>query len=490
MTESLSNIGENALVTISGLKLSYGRGLTVFDGLDWLIMRGENWLIGGESGSGKSALGKVVGGVIDGGGSVSCAFSKNLSFPAVAYFVDNWYKFSDVEGDRNFYYQQRYNKNASNPTLTVYAELVKFGEERGLDFSKAEPILQKFGFEKCRETELLELSSGEHKKLQLVMALWYKPQLLILDEPYTGLDKLSRANLNEIVDSYAAEGITFIIITNDPNVPTAINRYGKIENGKLKILVDACELRPRRQRVEKPVPYFLQKSPQIDCQTMIEIKNVSVKYGEKTVLDNVSWRVNAGEKWALQGHNGSGKSTLLSLIDGDHPQAYTNEIWLFGKKRGSGESIWDIKEKIGIISPEMHWFFDQNATVWNTVASGFFDSIGWYLKVSDEQSRKLNSILDFFDLLSDKDKLLNTLPLGKQRLALLARTMIKNPPLLILDEPCQGLDAEQTEFFNSILDKLSVYGKTIIYVGHYETQMPSCLDHKLVLDKGSVSENL
>lgn len=488
--ESTLKDGESDLVlSVSNLCLQYGQTL-VFDNLNWRISRGENWVIGGESGSGKSSLGKAVGGVIEYKGDVQIRFFDDVNNPRRAYFVDNWYKFTDVEGDRNFYYQQRYNKNASVDTLTVYDELMKFGNSYGLKFADAEAILQKLGFEQCRQTQLIELSSGEHKKLQLVMALWLRPQVLILDEPYTGLDKLSRANLNSILDELAGKKVTIILITNSSEIPSAMNRFAKIDEGKLRILKGANELSKKSEIEIKPVPFFLQKAPQVDSQIMLDLRDVSVQYGDKTVLKNITWRVNAGEKWALQGKNGSGKSTLLSLLDGDHPQAYANDITLFGKPRGSGESIWDIKEKIGIISPEMHWFFDQNATVWHTIASGFYDSIGWFLNVSDEERRKMMLLLDFFGLTEDKDKLLTFMPLGKQRLALLARTIIKNPQLLILDEPCQGLDAEQTKLFNSILDELSVFGKTIIYVGHYESQMPKCLNHKLVLEKGEIIERV
>ena len=173
-------------------------------------------------------------------------------------------------------------------------------------------------------------------------------------------------------------------------------------------------------------------------------------------------------------------------MNGDHPQAYASDIWLSGNKRGSGDSIWDIKEKVGIISPEMHWYFDNNATVWHTVASGFYDSIGWFIDVKYEEKKQMEQLLDFFDLLPHKNQLLHTLPLGKQRLALLARTIIKNPPLLILDEPCQGLDVAQTTHFNAVVDELCAHGNTLIYVGHYESQLPSCIEHKLILEKGEV----
>ena len=139
-----------------------------------------------------------------------------------------------------------------------------------------------------------------------------------------------------------------------------------------------------------------------------------------------------------------------------------------------------------MISPEMHWYFDQQATVWHTLASGFYDSIGWFIDVKFQEKKQMEELIAFFDLTEHKDQLLHTLPLGKQRLAMLARSIIKNPPLLVLDEPCQGLDTVQASYFNDVVDELCQYGKTLIYVGHYESQLPSCLEHKIVLERGEV----
>ncbi len=479
------------VVYISNLNLHYAEQSVLCD-LNWNIYAGEHWLIGGKSGSGKSSLAKAIINQEKFTGEINCSYTIESTLLPRAYYVSNWYQFANLEGDRNFYYQQRYNRHQQNDTLTVYAELLHFGEKNNLKFQNVEPILDALGFNNCRQTQLIELSSGEHKKLQLVQALWLRPQLLILDEPYTGLDKTARTNLNSQLDFLAEQGCTLVLISNDLSVPSSINRYAEIENGKIKIVenIDAFTHDAMRQR--KPFPYFLQKDPPGDAQTIVELHNVSVKYGDKVVLKDINWKVDRGEKWLLQGHNGSGKSTLLSLLNADHPQAYASDIWLFGQKRGSGESIWDIKEKIGIISPELHWYFDKAATVWHTVASGYYDSIGWFLKVKYEEKKQIEQLLDFFDLLEVKDKLLHTLPLGKQRLALLARTIIKNPQLLILDEPCQGLDRTQATHFNAVVDELSNYGKTLIYVGHYESHLPSCIDHRLELKKGMVitSENI
>jgi molybdate transport system ATP-binding protein len=177
---------------------------------------------------------------------------------------------------------------------------------------------------------------------------------------------------------------------------------------------------------------------------------------------------------------------LLSLINGDHPQAYANNIYLFGNKRGTGESIWDIKKHIGLISPEFHWYFDSSATVWESIASGLNDTVGLFTTLVDGKKVIVDELVKYFDLEEVKDELLNLLPLGKQRLALLARTIIKNPELLVLDEPCQGLDRQQTKHFNELVDELCSNGMTLIYVAHTEAQLPQSITHRIVLQQGEV----
>lgn len=141
-----------------------------------------------------------------------------------------------------------------------------------------------------------------------------------------------------------------------------------------------------------------------------------------------------------------------------------------------------------MISPELHWYFDTTASVADSIASGFFDANGLYQPLRYSQKVQLEELLHFLDLYDVKNELLATQPLGKQRLALLGRTIIKNPQLLVLDEPCQGLDNEQTQYFNDLIDEISKNGITIIYVGHFESLLPSCLTHRLVLQEGRIVE--
>jgi len=475
-----------SIIQISNLNFQYGNQIVLKD-FNWEISSGECWMLGGLSGSGKTTLAKIISCEIKNfEGKVKVSFDGTSKLARKILYVSNWFQFSNLEGDRNFYYQQRYNQQVKNDTLTVFAELNHFAKEENLDFGILEFYLKPFGFENFKNQQLIELSSGEHKKLQLLKALWLKPQVLIIDQPYTGLDVNSRQFLNQSFDDLIKENVTLILINNDDEYPESVQYFVEIENGKLVHRNSPKNFSKGEERTPKSFPFFLQSNNGNQGENLIKLENINISYGEKQVLKDIDWEVNSGEQWLLQGHNGSGKSTLLSLLNGDHPQAYANEIYLFGQKRGSGESIWDIKEKIGMISPELHWYFDMNANVGQTIASGFFDSMSLYQKLSFDQQQQLEQILYFFDLKDDKNKKLNTLPLGKQRLALLARTLIKKPRLLILDEPCQGMDNEQTKYFNQVIDDLASQGQTLIYVGHFESQLPKKLSHKLVLENGKV----
>ncbi|MBC7615014.1 MAG: ATP-binding cassette domain-containing protein [Pedobacter sp.] len=479
---------KESFVIIQNLNLKYSQKEVLKD-LNWTINHGENWLLSGISGSGKTSLAKIIIEKQNATGDVKINFDKNSSLPHQALYVESWYTFKNLEGAANFYYQQRYTSQQAKEIITVYAELDAYGKENVLKTDRLAPILDAFGFSTFSNSQLIELSSGEHKKLQLVKALWLKPQLLIIDQPYTGLDSASRKNLNILLDKIASEGVQFILISNDTDLPKTLNRFAEISDGKL-IPLKSIQLPVPMQKIQlKKIPDFLKEAPTYSSQQIVKMEDVNISYSEKKILKNINWEVKAGEKWLLQGHNGSGKSTLLSLINGDHPQSYANELYLFGNRRGSGESIWDIKQHIGLISPEFHWYFNATSTVWESIASGFYDTVGLFQHIPYTKKDQVDELIEYFGLTENKNEQLGTLPLGKQRLVLLARTLIKNPELLILDEPCQGLDLQQTQHFNQLVDELCSNGMTLIYVGHFESQLPTSLTNRLVLYQGEVIAN-
>lgn len=472
----------NPVVEITNFTLKFQQK-PVLDELCWTINEGENWLLWGKSGSGKTSLARAIAQLIPGYGSISLQLERTA-----VHYVANWYQFKDLEGQSNFYYQQRYNKQSVETTNTVSAELKHFGQKHQLDHDRLPQIVEGLGFTALLPATLIQLSSGEHKKMQLVKAIWLKPRLLILDLPYNGLDAASRLNLNRLLDEIAGNRTQLLLIANDTELPTAIHRFAKIEAGKLLETngMPSAELADE-PLISNSIPAFLLESNRkVSGQHLISMKDISVTYGDKKVLKNINWEVKPGEKWALQGPNGSGKSTLLSLICADHPQAFANDFYLFGNKRGSGESIWEIKERIGLISPELHWYFDPSATVWQSIVSGFYDSSGLFCEPGYTKRTQADELIRYFDLQDYSNTLVSQLPLGKQRLAMLGRTIIKNPELLILDEPCQGLDLQQTRQFNGLIDELCKNGTTLIYVGHYESLLPSCIEKRIVLQNGEI----
>ena len=222
---------------------------------------------------------------------------------------------------------------------------------------------------------------------------------------------------------------------------------------------------------------------------LIELRGVNVTYGEREVLKNVSWTVHAGERWAVLGPNGSGKTTLLALLCGDHPQAYANDLWLFGRKRGSGESIWEIKSHIGLVSPELHLYFAEPLTAFQTAATGFFDVLA-HRPTSAAQDAEVRRLFEEFGLSSLGNRLFRQLSLGEQRLVLLVRALVKRPPLLVLDEPFQGLDEQAIERARGWLDQRLEADQTLLFVSHHAEEIPRTVHRRLRLEAGCVVEEM
>jgi molybdate transport system ATP-binding protein len=240
-------------------------------------------------------------------------------------------------------------------------------------------------------------------------------------------------------------------------------------------------LSPSQQEAILSLPYT---DNDYDCQHVIDMKNVCIRYGERTILKDLNWTVCNGERWALSGQNGSGKSTLLSLVCADNPQSYACDITLFDRPRGSGESIWDIKKHIGYVSPEMHRSYKRNLPAIRIVASGLMDSIGLYAVPNEQDYDKCRWWLDVFGIGHLADKPFLQISSGEQRLVLLARAFVKDPQLLILDEPLHGLDLWNRRLAKDIIETFCQRrGKTLIMVTHYQEELPNIITNHLFLKK-------
>lgn len=457
------------------------QGNIVLNDISFTINSGENLLVTGGSGSGKTMLAKTIAGQLFHTGALTFFAGGRPSNPAII-FVQRHYHFKNLSNVRGFYYQQRFNSFDGDDAQTVKQELLQLTNrtEAAID-----ELLKQFDLVHCANEPLLHLSSGEHKRFQLVKALLKDPDIILFDEPFTGLDVQTRAILKNIMNELSARGVLLIMIGSPADAPECITQVLELSKGSVKQLTSKAAYR----LIENVRPVHVAKSPVREVKAgftnAVLFNRVSVSYGDKQVLKDIDWQVVQGEKWLVKGRNGAGKSTLLSLITGDNPQAYANDIYLFDKKRGSGESIWDIKKQIGYVSPELQWYFDTDITCFNAVASGFFDTIGLFRPLSALQQQQVNEWLEYFGLEKNAGRLLSLLPAGRQRLVLLARAMVKNPPVLILDEPCQGLDDQQKEHFIQFTDAIcSSADRTLIYVSHYAAEIPSCITKVLELEAG------
>lgn len=458
----------------------------VLEDISFVLKRHDHLAVTGASGSGKTLLGLALAG--------RTFYKGEIHFnPAVQTgiaWIEQQHHFKTLSNTSDFYYQQRFNSYDSEDAQTVKEAL----EENG---SNSDEVLKLLKIESLAGKPLIQLSNGENKKLQIARALLALPSVLIMDQPFAGLDAATRTDLHHLINQLANQGISVILITTAAEIPACITRVLELDKGKIKTMQSREAfsekelLSPRGQKAagfsRETVKRLSSASSPAEFDVAIRMRNVNVQYGEKKILQQIDWEVKKGERWLLSGPNGAGKSTLLSLVTADNPQAYANDIFLFDRKRGSGESIWDIKKKIGYLSPELHLFFDQGATCFETVASGLFDTIGLFRQLSDEDSRIVQEWIALAGIEDLQQKRLYELSVGQQRVILLLRAMVKNPPLLILDEPCQGLDIEKQAGLLELIDAVCLYGnKTMVFVTHYANERPECIERFIQLEQGRV----
>ncbi|MGN1214519.1 MAG: ATP-binding cassette domain-containing protein [Bacteroidaceae bacterium] len=447
----------------------------------------EQWIIYGANGSGKTSLAKIIsstqrptsGNIYYNFQNTKTKTSSPSQNIARITFVDR-----HAATTTNMPYQMRWNTASADP---VYFPLIAdvLPELSTLPQEFIDKLFSANDLEKLKRKTIISLSSGEYRRFQLLRILSKHPSVLIADNPFIGLDYEGCQQVSSLI-SMAMETLhtTIIMITSRLNiVPSGFTHVVTVDKGQVtKTTINKFTL-PQTTSGNSLKSI---KTPKSDTQKPIiaEGHDITIKYDSQILLQNFNFTIRRGQHWALIGPNGSGKSTLLSLICADNPQSYACNISLFGKKRGSGESIWEIKRRIGFVSPEMHRHTETGQSAANIIARGIYDSRGKYTKPTEEAFKRALLLLDRFKILSKSEISFGRLSTGEQRIVLLCRAFIKEPELLILDEPFHALDDNNINIAKQMISEYCANPKnTLIMVSHNPEEFPPETDHIITLSK-------
>ena len=458
---------------------------TVFRDSFWEMHQGENWAVTGANGSGKTTFLEALEGrllKIKGQTHYNLTDSNGIlarkpgSLIAAVYFNDHSVNYGD------FYYQQRYHATETEGIITVRSFL-------GLAKNSTLPELEALDIQRLLDMEIIKLSNGQFKKMLIVKALLKKPRLLLLDNLYTGLDVRARAYISNTLSQITDIGTQIVMVVNDGEIPGMITHVMEIDKFAISRLSTYGDyiIRHAGNGLPSSFPVIpeLPEAPAKAFETAVSLDETTITYDGNRVLDCIKWTIRQGEKWALTGPNGAGKSMLLSLIFADNPQAYANKIILFDRQRGTGESIWDIKDNIGFVSPEMHVYFRHGKTCREVVMSGLHENPYKPPVIMAEITGIMEGLFKYFSMTQFVDAFFHRISTGQQNIVLLIRAMLKNPPMLVLDEPFQGLDTLSVEQARRLLDTFCSK-RTLIFVSHHPAEIPSCVTQHLSIENGCV----
>lgn len=485
-------MGEKILFELKSATLKKWMRPTFVD-LNWTVYTDQNWAIVGPNGAGKTILAEAIAGK----GWVS---EGHIDYPLIGKPMDSTVNLQDyisyvsfTEKSRQFdyahhYYQQRFQSTEADDAITVRQYLF---EDDAVSLS--DPLLEVLEIEPLLDLHFIKLSNGQTRRVRLANALLHAPKLLIVDNFFTGLDHETRTKLGVLLNQLTTNGLKLVLLTSAEDLPLCITHVLEVAGFEVKgqwekeaylAKQDKEAERKRGRGALGPVFSGPDSDTTFDFEFAVKMTDVHLSYGDKKILNGINWTVKKGEKWALTGPNGSGKTSLLSLIYADNPQAYSQKITLFDRPKGSGESIWQIKKKIGFISSELFTYFRSTKSALEIVATGYTDTLALQQKITPKQQKEIAHLFYYFGLEDCLNRSYRHLSTGEQRLVLIIRSLVKNAPMLIMDEPFQGLDLGLQGRCLELLEAYCHQDRTLIYVSHYQREIPRFVNNRITLESG------
>jgi molybdate transport system ATP-binding protein len=489
----------------------------------WQIESDQHWAILGPNGSGKSTLVRALwGGVPLRSGRILYGFGDSKTTSQVVPQRERIGYVSFETHQRLMEHEEMLEelrefagkKDEATTTKDVILSGISANREvTSEDEKRLYEIADLLGIRHLLQRGITLLSTGEMRKTLIARALIKSPKLLILDEPFDGLDEVARASLSESINHLMTTPIRVILVTHKveeivPNITHVLfvkNGHLFMQGPKEEMLTSekVSKLFGSDLRIEKidetyQVSYGVEKGKKVDLaffykditeevpDPLIEMKDTTVRYGDFIAVDQLNWTMKRGENWAVLGPNGSGKSTILKLILGENLQGYANQVTIFGRRKGTGETLWEIKKRIGVVSSELQIQYRKKMSAYDVIASGFYDSIGLYQYPTKEQKVVVDGWIEILSIGNIAKELYHRLSYGQKRMILLARAMVKPPLLLILDEPCHGLDLLNRRRILNIVEMIGETKTNILYVTNHKEEILNCITHVMRLHKGKV----
>ena len=457
---------KKALLRLRGLRACAASHLVVED---LCIFPGEAWGVLGETGAGMEILAQILSGDLTAVRAGECVLPSALGLVSFAR------------------QQERFERELRNDD-TDFINHPDPGTPAGRFLSEAAAhteLVQLLHLEHVLDRGYRYLSSGEALKIGILSELSRKVQVLTLEHPFDGLDVASCRELSQALARLHQAGLTLIFLLGDlHDLPPWCTHLALLQDGLIHYSGPADVIKALLGGTTGRTQAFFQakvadlrtdepQSPASD-EPLVQLKNGFARSGEVEVFSGLNLTIRPGEHTLITGPNGCGKSTLVQLLTGDHPLCYQNDLTLFGQRRGSGETIWDVKSQMGIVSNDLHRSHRINGSALAVALSGLFDSIGLYRRPTAEQRELGNRWLSWLGLQCKAKIPFRSLSYGEQRLVMLARALIKKPRLLLLDEATQGLDrANRTALLDFLEQAAAERLTTILYISHRQDEQRS-----------------